>query len=369
VVPLSFGVFPLGLAGSPDGLASGAPDDWQAIARAMTELQGDGPPIMPRMYVNWAGPASTRAALAQVEAYAAHAPTGGAGPWDLVLCYHDPDGDTEAWASFAARVVAEYGSQLAAVQVTAEANLTGIPDAADGAFPGAREALARGLLRAAEAKRDAGATAAIGFAVVPEPEPNASGFWTELRQLGGSDFAAAADYAGIDMYPDVFGPPIAIDGLPGAVRWVLQTCRERMLPLAGVPATTPLRVCENGWPTGPGRPEETQARVLETVIRTVSALRAELNVTHWELFALRDADSSRDGLFYRFGVLRDDYSAKPAFGVLRDLIAELSLSVDRWMAFSRPVHHAVQPDNWLAGRCAPGCSVATLTLWNQHPQH
>ena len=81
---------------------------------------------------------------------------------------------------------------------------------------------------------------------------------------------------------------------------------------------------ENGWPTSPGRPEETQARVLETVVRTVSDLGAELNVTHWELFALRDADSSGEGLFYHFGVLRDDYSAKPAFGVLRNLIAELS---------------------------------------------
>jgi hypothetical protein len=318
VVPLSFGVFPLGLAGSPDGLASGPPDDWQAIAQAVTELQGDGPPILPRMYVNWDGPASTRAALAQVGAYAEHAL-----PWDLVLCYRDRDGNTEAWASFAARVVAEYGNRLAAVQVTGEANLTGIPAAADGAYPGAREALAVGLLRAAEAKRTAGATAAIGFAAVPEPEPDASGFWTSLRNLGGSDFGAAADYAGIDMYPDVFGPPTSVDALPGAVRWVLQTYRERMLPVAGIAATTPIRVCENGWPTGPGRPEETQARVLDTVVRTVSDLGAELNVTHWELFALRDADSSKDGLFYRFGVLRDDYSAKPAFGVLRTLIAEL----------------------------------------------
>jgi hypothetical protein len=107
------------------------------------------------------------------------------------------------------------------------------------------------------------------------------------------------------------------------VRWVLQTYRERMLPLAGITAATPVRVCENGWPTGPDRPEQTQARVLETVVRAVSDLRAELNVTHWELFALRDADTSGDTLFHHFGVLRDDYSAKPAFGVLRELIAEL----------------------------------------------
>ena len=37
-------------------------------------------------------------------------------------------------------------------------------------------------------------------------------------------------------------------------------------------------------------------------------------------------------------------------------------SVNRWMGFSRPVHHAVQPVNWLAGRCAPGCFVATLSV-------
>jgi hypothetical protein len=319
VAPLAFGVFPLGLAGSPDGLAAGPPDDYEAIGRAAAELQGHGPPLMPRMYVNWTGADGSQAALAQVAGYAAQGL-----PWDLVLCYRDPAGDVAAWASFVEQVVAEHGSRLAAVQITGEANLAGIPDAADGAFPGAREALVRGLLRAAEAKRAVGATAAIGFAVAPEPEPDANGFWTGIRNLGGSDFAAAADYAGIDMYPGVFGPPTGIGGLPGAVQWVLRTYREQMLPVAGIGPATPVRVCENGWPTGPGRPEETQALALETVVRTVSDLRADLNVTHWELFALRDADSSRHGLFYHFGVLRDDYSAKPAFGVLRDLIAELS---------------------------------------------
>lgn len=53
------------------------------------------------------------------------------------------------------------------------------------------------------------------------------------------------------------------------------------------------------------------------------ALRAELKIPHWELFTLRDADSSRNDLFHRFGVLRDDYSPKPAFHTLRRLIAEL----------------------------------------------
>jgi len=318
VEPLSFGIFPLGLAGSADGVASGPPDDFEQVAAAAAELQGDGPPIMPRMYVNWTGPGSTEAMLRQVGEYAAFGL-----PWDMVLCYRDSSGSIAEWVSFVSAVVAGHGHELAAVQVTGEPNLAGMRFAADGAYPAVREALVSGVLGAAAAKRESGATAAIGFAVAPEVDPAASGFWAAVRDLGGSDFAAALDYAGIDMYPDVFGPRLGLDQLPAAVDWVLRTYRERDLAGAGIPATVPIRICENGWPTGPDRPARAQADVLETTLRTVHGLRAELNVTHWELFTLRDADSSRDGLFCNFGILRDDYSRKPAFGRLRALIAEL----------------------------------------------
>lgn len=318
-VPLEFGVFPLGIAGAPGRVATGRRDDREAIASALGELAGGGPPLMPRMYVNWLGRWWNRVALAQVKRVAE-----AAGPaHDLVLCYRDSSGNVEAWARFVARVIRDYGRQLAAVQVTGEANLTAIPDAADGAFPRAAEALVRGVLSAAQAKRAAGATAAIGFAAAVEATPDGNGFWSAVRDLGGTDFADAVDYAGIDMYPDVFGPRIELGRLPAVVTWILRTFREQTLQVAGIPASTPVRICENGWPTGPGRPESTQALVLESTLRTVHDLRAELNVTHWELFTLRDAHSSKDSLFHRFGVLRDDYSAKPAFGVLRELIAEL----------------------------------------------
>jgi hypothetical protein len=271
------------------------------------------------MYVNWLGRWWNKVALAQVRRVAEAAGP----PQDLVLAYRDSSGNVAAWTRFVAQVVRDYGRQLAAIQVTGEANLTAIPDAADGAFPRAAEALARGVLSAAEAKRAAGATAAIGFAAAVEADPDSTGFWSAVRNLAGTDFTAAIDYAGIDIYPDVFGPRIELARLPVAVTWLLRAYRERTLPIVGIPAGTPVRICENGWPTGPGRAESTQALVLESILRTVHGLRAELNVTHWELFTLRDADSSKDSLFHRFGVLRDDYSAKPAFGVLRDLIAEL----------------------------------------------
>lgn len=80
--------------------------------------------------------------------------------------------------------------------MTGEANLTGIPDAADGAFPRADEALVRGVLAAAAAKRDSGATAAIGFAVSPEVNPAGSTFWPAVARLGGPAFAAAVDMPG-----------------------------------------------------------------------------------------------------------------------------------------------------------------------------
>jgi hypothetical protein len=315
---LTFGLFPLGLAGGPGGVASGPPDDFDQIGRAVEYLEGDGPPLLARMYVNWCGASSTAGALAQVQQLTA-APV----PWDLVLCYRDPGGDVASWAGFAAEVVRGFGQQLAAIQVTGEANLTVIPDAADGAFPRADEALVRGMLAAAAAKRESGATAAIGFAVSPEVNPAGNVFWPAVARLGGAEFAAAVDYAGLDMYPDVFGPRFTVDQLGGAVDWLLRSFREEVLPIAGLGPGIPIRICENGWPTGPGRSPEQQADVLETIVRAVHARREELNVTHWELFTLRDADSSNDGLFHQFGVLRDDYSPKPAFERLRGLFREL----------------------------------------------
>jgi len=147
--PLRFGLFPLGLAGGPDGLA--------AIARLTATGQ----------------------------------------PWDLVLAYRDRGRDLDGWERFVADVVAEHGAELEAIQVTGEANLTHVPDAADGAYPGATEAFVRGVRAAIETKRRTGATAAIGFAVVPDFEPATSECWAEVGRLGATEFAGAVDYAGL----------------------------------------------------------------------------------------------------------------------------------------------------------------------------
>lgn len=88
---------------------------------------------------------------------------------------------------------------------------------------------------------------------------------------------------------------------------------------------------ENGWPTGKNpvanieRSYERQSAVLETVIRTIYKFRMELNISHYELFGLRDAHSSKDDLFHQYGIMRDDYSPKPAHYTFKKLIQELGI--------------------------------------------
>lgn len=162
----------------------------------MLRLQGDGPPLLVRMYLSWMGGRSTVGALAQVGQPVESVSLS----WDLVLAYRDPEGDVPAWTEFVAGVVERYGKRLAAIQVTGEANLSTVPAAADGAFPNATEAFVRGLIAAAQAKRRSATSAAIGCAVSPEVNP-AEGFWPAVAELAGGRLAGTVDYAGSGHVP------------------------------------------------------------------------------------------------------------------------------------------------------------------------
>jgi hypothetical protein len=185
------------------------------------------------------------------------------------------------------------------------------------------EALVAGVRAAGQAKLRSIGFASVGFAVVPEADPAAGMFWPALAELGGPDFVDCLDYVGLDMYPDVFGEPIGPSHVEDAVEQILRCFRETALPIAGIGASVPIRICETGWPTGPDRCERRQAEILLTVLRAVHDARIRLNITHWELFTLRDADSTRADIFHQFGVLHDDYSPKLVFAPLCALLSEL----------------------------------------------
>jgi hypothetical protein len=111
--------------------------------------------------------------------------------------------------------------------------------------------------------------------------------------------------------------------MPCEVSKTITEFRERTLREAGIPASVPIHICENGWPTGPYRYYTRQADLIEQMVRTVYDMRSKLNITHYELFSLRDADTANPDPNHQFGILRDDYSPKPSFETYKRLIAEL----------------------------------------------
>jgi len=90
---------------------------------------------------------------------------------------------------------------------------------------------------------------------------------------------------------------------------------NQWLPACGISPLIPIDVAEHGWPTGPTRSYERQARAIETVIRTVWELEGAAQYRTLHTVRLRDADSSTpevmDDIFHHFGITRDDYVPKP----------------------------------------------------------
>jgi hypothetical protein len=108
------------------------------------------------------------------------------------------------------------------------------------------------------------------------------------------------------------------------------------MPLAGLGGSVPIHIDENGYPTGSGRPESTQLAALDGFVRAVNAYRGTYNVNRYSWFALRDNDSSTSDFQSHYGLLRSDYTAKPAFGRYCRLVERLAGPrqdngwLDRW---------------------------------------
>ncbi|GAA2102228.1 hypothetical protein GCM10009759_36600 [Kitasatospora saccharophila] len=319
----TFGIYPGGLLGDEHGLLHPVrPDDPARIAEALDLLQGAEPRFRVRVYRSFA--ATVPAPPQTPDGWEAYLGRPGR-RIDLVLQFREPTGSLAGWAAYVRGQVRELGGRLGSVQVCEEPNAD-LP-VLDGSVPNVLAALVAGVVAAKDEVRALGLDATVGFNAVPSPDPGAA-FWPELGRLADDRFLDALDYVGLDCFPDVFRP-VPAERLAEATGWLLDTFRHTDLPKAGIPAGVPIRICENGWPTGPGRSEEAQARVLETVVRTVADRAGSLGIDGYALFALRDADSAGTGLFPHFGLLRDDHTPKPAFDTYRRLIAELGPVLDR----------------------------------------
>jgi hypothetical protein len=315
---LEFGIYPLGVAGTPHGLAVGPPDHYERVRAA---LAGLGPQVAPRTYLVDMDPGGEDAVLALADRYRAAGLIGHV----TIGCLRDHSFDVGRWTELVRVVVARHGDRLQSLQITNEPNLSFM----DGSKPFVIEALTAGVVAAKAEVRRRGLTVDIGFGSVPAGPAAVSTFWPDIASAGGSAFIDALDFVGHNFYVDVFEDPVELAMLPKRVETTLRDLRTRDLVTGRIPREVPVRITENGWPTGTdpmsgrARTDARQASVIDAIVRTVDALAPELGVTHYMLFGLRDADSTKPDLFHQFGILRDDYTPKPAYATYKALIGEL----------------------------------------------
>jgi hypothetical protein len=126
----------------------------------------------------------------------------------------------------------------------------------------------------------------------------------------------------VQVYPGLVWPPAALPGRTAGdeVAEALTLVRDCYMPKAGLGRETELWVSENGYPTNLGRDEESQRRDLESSVEAVAKWSGALGVTDYRWFNLRDNNSDGTDLFSAVGLLRDDYSRKPAFASYRRAI-------------------------------------------------
>ena len=324
---LRFGVYPGGVAGQiAGGSAEAKPDDPARILDALGRLRSDRA-FAVHLYVEFTGTDDqeqrVRAAEELIERY-----TRAGYSVEYVLTYRPRArrgaADVTDYVAFVRAMVARLGPRLDALQVTNEVNNSASPDASDGAYPAARDALVQGIIAAKEEATARGLSELeIGFnwfyRLDPETEQS---FWSELKAKGGERFAAAVDWVGVDAYPGTFFPP---GGLPrgDSLLNAVSVARECLMPIAGLGKKVPIHVTENGWPTGAGRSYEEQELALREMVGALSEFRANYGVTDYRWFDLRDADSSNPQFQQQYGLMRDDYTPKPAFGAYADLVARL----------------------------------------------
>ncbi|MSW51251.1 MAG: hypothetical protein F2817_10250 [Actinobacteria bacterium] len=325
--PLRFGIYPWGAVGAIDRVDGAAPDDPARAMAAVKELQGDRPFVV-HLYGDYTGVdlGAADRLLSDARWWSEH----GVGV-EAVLRYRPAA--ALLGAGFAPWVRAVSGRLAAlpgtvAVQVGNEANNTASAAAADGAYPGAVPAIARAVPAASDAVRAAGRSdVGVGLNWAADGSPcTTSGFWGALRATGGRAFTDAVDWVGVDVYPGTWSAPArtvvpSSAAVAATVTDTLRCLRTKHLPAAGLGASTTITVAETGYPTAPGRTEATQESVLRAIVAAVDGVRATYGVTDLRWFSMRDANTRSGQLENGYGLLRDDYSRKPAFAAFRGLVA------------------------------------------------
>jgi hypothetical protein len=256
---------------------------------------------------------------------------------ELQVRYHPADADNgniHKWLRYVKKVVRKFGpnKHVSGLQITNEVNIGISPNTSDGYYARAPRALVRGVITADRESRRLGYDQLqIGFNYAWRfdliGEENDAAFWRKIGRIGGKRLRKHTDWVGLDIYPGTwypgaFRPTTIVDYGDTWLEGVAQT-RQCFMPQAGFTRKTPLRIEETGYATGPGRSEDVQAMAVKEFVRTANRYRRTYNISDFRWFNLRDNNSDGPSFQQYFGLLRSDYTKKPAFDVYRKLVKRL----------------------------------------------
>ncbi len=328
---LRFGITPqiAGTAGTSQG--DSVPEDDAKGLDALRALRPPGRELVLRLnrLFESEGIRGIAAFANKVDAYASAGFTS-----EVQVRYHPSpaqEGDMESWEAFVREAVTTLGRKPAVVafSITNEANFPISENTSDGNFDGALDAIVRGIV-AGRAALDAirRTDVPVGFTVAWRYLPNADvNFWKGIgaRADATPRFRTALGYVGVQLYPGLVWPPVPLPGRDAGLetRDALAIIRTCHMPLAGLGPGIPLWISENGYATNLGRDEAGQQANLTATMQGLHEVTGTLNVTDYRYFNLRDNKPGGTDLFDAVGLLRSDYTRKPAFATLKDAITRL----------------------------------------------
>ncbi len=328
---LGFGINPAGFAGALGPPVPETPENTAKTLAALRQLRPRHAPFTLRLNrLFWSERGAGIARFARL----AHRYTRRGYRVEVQVRYH-PDsrqeGRIDAWVRYVRRVARTLGRipGVSGLQITNEVNFPPIaPDASDSSFSGARDALIQGVEAAHQVVHKLGRRrVTVGFNWAYRNTPSAeTAFWTYLAERGGARFARAVDWVGLDAYPGTVFPPSEPDpaGYADGMVNAMSALRDCYMPVARLGRQVPIHVEENGWPTGPGRTEARQVVALRRMVLAVNRFRGNYGVSDYRWFDLRDHNTASTNFQHHYGLLRDDYTKKPAFDAYRNLVHRLA---------------------------------------------
>jgi len=197
-----------------------APEDPTRRLAALEQLRAPGVPFVLHLYAGYTGAGGWTAAQQVGDDLAQYTAAGF--EVELVLTYRPSDGgspqDVTGFEQFVRQTLASFGPnpRFVSLQVTNEANASGAPNASDGWFAGAKDALIGGVIAAKAAiQANRYAQVQVGFNWAAAGDADEHSFWSYLASRGGAAFVNALDWVGVDIYPGTWGP--ALRPLPGGL--------------------------------------------------------------------------------------------------------------------------------------------------------